>query len=133
MLKDRRLEPIEQKAIRFQNLLAYDDDYNGTALDVAEGDRIAETLGNKSAVLMGAHGVLVTGSTVASAYDDLYYLERAAQVQVLAMSTGRPLRELSSEVIKRTAGQSEGERAGAQGHFEALKRVLDRDEADYKD
>ncbi|MEE2933462.1 MAG: aldolase [Pseudomonadota bacterium] len=133
LLKDRRLEPIEQKAIRFQNLLAYDDDYNGTALDVAEGDRIAATLGNKSAVLMGAHGILVTGSTVASAYDDLYYLERAAQVQVLAMSTGRPLRELSSEVIKRTASQSEGERAGAQDHFEALKRVLDRDEADYKD
>ena len=100
---------------------------------MAEGDRIAATLGNKSAVLMGAHGVLVTGSTVASAYDDLYYLERAAQVQVLAMSTGRPLRELSSEVIKRTASQSKGERAGAQDHFEALKRVLDRDEADYKD
>ena len=132
LLEDGRLRPVEQKAIRFQNLLAYDDDYNGTALDVTEGDRIAATLGDKSAVILGSHGVLVTGSSVAAAYDDLYYLERAAEVQVLARSTGGELRKLPDEVIARTADQAEGERAGAQDHFSALKRVLNREEPDYK-
>lgn len=133
LLEDGRLEPVEQKAIRFQNLLAYDDEYNGNALDVAEGDRIAATLGNKTGVIMGAHGVMVTGASVAGAYDDLYYLERACEVQVLALSTGKPLRRLPEGVIAHTASQIEGERPGAQDHFAALKRVLDREEPDYKD
>jgi ribulose-5-phosphate 4-epimerase/fuculose-1-phosphate aldolase len=132
MLEGGRLEPAEQKALRFYSRLAYDDDYNGLALDTAEGDRIAATLGNKSAVIMGSHGVMVTGGTVAHTYDDLYYLERACEVQVLALSTGRPLRKLPAGVIARTVEQSKGERASAPDHFAALKRVLDRDEPDYK-
>jgi len=59
-----------------------------------------------------------------------------AQAQVLALSTGRPLRLISEAVIKKTVAQfndstSVGGRNRAELHFEALKRVLDRSESDY--
>ncbi|HAA90860.1 MAG TPA: aldolase [Rhodospirillaceae bacterium] len=132
MVEDGRLKPAEQKAIRFSERIVYDDDYNGIALSVEEGDRMAAKLGNKSILMMGSHGVMVTGHTVAHAYDDLYYLERACEVQVLALSTGKKLVTLPPEVIAHTQEQTEGERMGAPDHFAALKRVLDREEPDYK-
>jgi ribulose-5-phosphate 4-epimerase/fuculose-1-phosphate aldolase len=131
LCENGRLEPCEQKALRFQQHIAYDDDYNGLALDMDEGDRIAAALGNKSILFMASHGVAVTGNTVAAAYDDLYYLERACQVQVLARHTGLPLRRLPEQVLDRTMQQSAGERASAQLHFASLKRLLDREEPDY--
>lgn len=133
LVEGGRIEPIEQGALRFQNHVAYDDEYNGLALDFAEGDRIAKKMGNKRVMFMGAHGVTVTGSTVARTYDWLYYLERACQAQVLARSTGLPLRRLPDEVVQATIDQFEGSNTdSAPLHFEALKRVLDRDEPDYK-
>ena len=131
LCENGRLEPCEQKALRFLPKIAYDDDYNGIALDNDEGDRIAAGLGNKGILFMASHGVVVTGSTVAAAYDDLYYLERACQVQVLARQTGLPLRRLPKKVVDLTVEQSSGERPSAQMHFASLKRLLDREEPDY--
>ena len=128
-----RLEPVEQGAIRFIDHAAYDDDYAGLALDIDEGDRIATKMGNKSIMFMGAHGVTVTGSSVARTYDSLYYLERACQAQVLARSTGLPLRLLPDEVIERTRQQFAASNTdSAPLHFESLKRILDKEEPDYK-
>ncbi len=131
LCENGRLEPCEQKALRFQQHIAYDEDYNGLALDMDEGDRIAAGLGNKSILFMASHGVVVTGKTVAAAYDDLYYLERACQVQVLARQTGLPLRRLPEPVVDRTMQQSSGERISVPMHFASLKRILDREEPDY--
>lgn len=131
LCENGRLEPCEQKALRFLPKIAYDDDYNGIALDNDEGDRIAAGLGNKSTLFMASHGVVVTGNTVAAAYDDLYYLERACQVQVLARQTGLPLRRLPKNVVDLTVEQSSGERPSARMHFASLKRILDREEPDY--
>ena len=77
----------------------------------------------------------LTGKTIAHAFDDLYYLERACQAQVIAMSTGRPMRRIPQDVARMTADQmlSSPERAQAVRHFEALKRLLDRQEPDYRD
>ncbi|HEX5795774.1 MAG TPA: aldolase, partial [Geminicoccaceae bacterium] len=86
-----RLLPLSQNALRFTGEIAYDDDYGGLALDASEGDRLALALGDRRILFMANHGVAVVGGDVALAFDDLYYLERACQVQVLAMSTGRPL------------------------------------------
>ncbi len=80
-----------QTALKFYGRTAVDDAYNGLALDEAEGDRIAATLGDADLVFLRNHGVMVTGPTIAEAWDDLYYLERAAEVQVKALSTGRRL------------------------------------------
>ncbi|HEX6142850.1 MAG TPA: aldolase [Geminicoccaceae bacterium] len=133
-LERGRLEPVTQNALRFTGRIAYDDDYGGLALDASEGDRLAAALGDRQILFMANHGVAVVGGEVALAFDDLYYLERACQVQVLAMSTGRPLRRVPDEEVARTGEQME--RSGpeqAHLHFAAIKRILDREEPDYAD
>ena len=133
LLDDGRLQPCEQKALRFIDHIAYDEDYRGLALDSGEGDRLAAKMGNKGILFMASHGVMVTNRSVAEAYDDLYYLERACQVQVLARQTGLPLRTLPAAVIETTKAQMTGENLGSQQHFNSLKRLLDRQEPDYRD
>lgn len=126
-----RLEPCEQKAIRLCKTIVYDDDYQGLALDNSEGDRMADKLGDKRILFLACHGVIVTHRTVAEAYDDLYYLERACQVQVIARQTGQPLRRIPGPVLLHTEEQYEGDREIAPLHFASLKRILDREEPDY--
>jgi ribulose-5-phosphate 4-epimerase/fuculose-1-phosphate aldolase len=131
MVESGRLEPCIQSALRFYGVVAYDRDhggYAGLALDDAEGDRMAKALGDKRVLFLENHGVIVVGPDVATAFDDLYYLERAAQAQVLAMSTGRRLKLVGDNTARDV--QQEIERhlpVYARNHFEALKRLLDRD------
>ena len=133
LLEDGRLEMCEQNALQFDGRIAYDDEYNGLALDSNEGDRIANKMGEASILFMACHGVIVTGESVARAFTDLYYLERASMFQVLARSTGSNLRQISDSVREATRGQMDkelpliGER-----HFSALRRILDREEPDYR-
>lgn len=129
--EDTRLEPISQNALRYYDDVAYDDLYNGLVHDNTEGDRLAAALGDKRVLFLANHGVIVVGRSVAEAFDDLYYLERACQLQVLAMSTGKPLRPVPEEVARATFGNMAGQAAFAGRHFAALKRLLDRDEPDY--
>jgi ribulose-5-phosphate 4-epimerase/fuculose-1-phosphate aldolase len=131
-LEDGRIEPIHQNALRFMGRIAYDDDYQGLAIDLTEGDRIARAMGGADIGLLAHHGVIVAGETVGRAFDDLYYLERAAEVQVLAYSTGRPLRRVPDAVVSRTAQQFAGEAHQAEKHFAALKRVLDAECPDWR-
>ena len=132
MIEGGRLEPAHQTAMRFHGAIAYDDDFNGFATEAEEGDRMARLLAGKEVLFLANHGVIVTGSTIGIAYDRLYYLERAAQAQCIAMATGRPLRTVTEEVARRTRAQSEGwSEIYAERHFEALKRLLDRDEPGY--
>ena len=125
LLEDGRLEWCSQNAVRFHGRIAYDSQYNGLALDDAEGDRICATLANADILFMANHGVLVCGSSIANAFDDLYYLERAAMVQVLAQSTGKRLRIIPDAIAARTATQHEQERQQSMLHLQALKRRLD--------
>ena len=136
MLENPRLEMAVQSALGFHDDIAYDLNYNGFAYDESEGERLARALGRKSVLLMGNHGALVVGRTLPQAFERLYFLERAAQAQVLAMSTGRPLKLIPEAIIARTCAQMEG--GGAVGgfqredlHFDALKRMLDRLRMDY--
>ena len=126
-----RLEMCHQNAARFHGTIAYDDHFNGVAVATDEGDRMAEVMGDKRILFLGNHGVVVVGETVARAFDDFYYLERAAQVQILAMSTGRPLAIMSEEMARLTYDQFSEFTANADLHFEALKGMLDEEEADY--
>jgi ribulose-5-phosphate 4-epimerase/fuculose-1-phosphate aldolase len=127
-----RLEMVEQNALRFAGDIAYDDEYNGLVVDDAEGDRLARVLGDKRVLFLANHGVLVVGETVAEAFDALYYLERACRLQVLARATGLPLRPVRPEVVRDTYRMILADTpkyAGA--HFEALKRLLGREQPDY--
>jgi ribulose-5-phosphate 4-epimerase/fuculose-1-phosphate aldolase len=124
LLEDGRLEWVSQNSLRFYDRVAYDPQYRGLALDDAEGDRICAQLAGADVLFMANHGVLVCAESVAYAFDDLYYLERACMVQVLAQSTGKPLRSIPADVAALTAQQFEGERQQSTLHFEALKKSL---------
>ena len=131
MIENGALEWVGQTAILFYDDVAYDREYNGLVLDNSEGDRIAAALGDKRVLFLANHGVIVIGRSVAEAFNDLYYLERACQAQVLAMSTGRKLLEVPRNVAETfNANTTEWSRMGKL-HFSALKRVLDRDEPNY--
>ena len=122
---DRALDPtLSQTAMRFHGRLAVDAHYNGLALDAAEGERIARAMGSADVVFLANHGVVVCGPQLAHAYDDLYYLERACQAQVLAQSTGRPLAPVNAELAARVAAQIQGERLQSELFFEALRRTV---------
>jgi len=134
VIEDGRLEPCSQNALRFYGQIGYDDDtgYNGLALDDAEGDRMVAALGDNGVLFLQNHGVIVVAPTVARAFDDLYYLERAAQLQVLAMQTGRPLKRVPHEIAAKTQAQIAAQvDAYARIHFAALRRILDREDPSY--
>ncbi len=132
-IEDGRLLPVNQNSLMFHDRVAYDDDYNGLALDQAEGDRMCAALGNCSVLFLANHGVIVTGASVAEAFNDLYYLERACMTQVLAMSTNRPLKLVDEAIARKTARQIAGDRTQPLAHFAALKRILDQQAPDYRD
>jgi len=125
LLADGRLEWCSQNALRFYGRTAYDTVYNGLALDDAEGDRICAALTKADVLFMANHGVLVCGDSIANVFDDLYYLERAAMMQVLAQSTGKALRLVPDAIAAETARQHAGERQQSALFLEALKRRLD--------
>ena len=114
-----------QTALRFYGRVAVDEEYNGLALDEREGDRIAASAGDADIVFMKNHGVMVLAGTVAEAWDDLYYLERAAQAQLLALASGRPLKIVPEDVVRRVAAQeAAGREASARKHLESVRRTL---------
>jgi len=131
-IADGRIEMCTQNAFRYWNRIAYDDAYAGVALSPEEGDRMCRALGAKDILLLRNHGVIVSGPTVAQAYNDLYYLERAAMVQVLAMQTGRPLHNIDDALADRTAQQIADDEQQAIVHLESLKRMLDRDDPGWR-
>ena len=120
-----------QNAIRFYGRVASDDTYNGAAFDDDEGDRISSKLADADILLMANHGVLITGEDVAQAFDDLYYLERAAMTQIMAMSTGRPLRIIPDDVCRMAYGQFGAESEQACHFLEAIKRILKRESPEF--
>jgi ribulose-5-phosphate 4-epimerase/fuculose-1-phosphate aldolase len=125
LTSDRALDTtLSQNAMRFHGRVAVDAQYNGLALDIGEGERIARAMQGADVVFLGNHGVVVCGSQMAWAWDDLYYLERACQVQVLAMSTGRPLQPVDPALAQRVGEQTLGERLQSELFFEALRRRL---------
>ncbi len=123
-----------QSSLKFYGRIAVDEEYGGLALDETEGDRIASAIGDADILFMRHHGAMVCGPTIAKAWDDLYYLERAAEVQRLAGASGRPVRPIPKELAERTAEQMR--RAGGRDspalHLASIKRQLDATAPEYR-
>jgi ribulose-5-phosphate 4-epimerase/fuculose-1-phosphate aldolase len=130
-LADPDIPAIEQNTARFYNRLAIDMGYGGMANNDEEGDRLAALMGNKRVMMMGNHGVLVCGRTVAEAYDYLYYLERACRTLVLAYQTGKPLHVMTPAVAEKTAQEWDADQDQYHAHFAEMKRVLDAEDPSY--
>ena len=132
-LADSRLPPIDQNAAMFYNRYVIDEAYGGLALE-DEGERCARLLHDpkKRVMIMGNHGLLVVGASVADTFNRLYYFERAAGTYIQALQTGRELRVLSDEVAEKTAQQLEAYPEQDERHFVELKAILDNEGSDYQ-
>jgi len=132
-LADPSIKPIDQNTARFFNRVAIDFDFGGMADDDRETTRIANTLADKNALIMANHGILVTGTTIAEAFDRLYHLERSCKTLVLAYSTNQPLKILPDEIAEKTAQQWEQYAESSYAHFAEMRALLDAAEPDYRD
>ncbi len=111
LLDEPELVPASQMSVGFAGRVAHNDRYDLIGGADGQGERIAAALGDKDVLMLRGHGAVVVGETVESAYLDLYTLELACRSQVLAMSTGRPIRPLGAiEVAELTAGRARSRR-----------------------
>ena len=131
-LADSRLPAIDQNSAMFHNRHIVDDHYGGMAFG-DEGARCAALLRDPKikVMIMGNHGVLVIGTTVADTFNRLYYFERAAETYIRALQTGQPLRVLSEAIAEKTAREWEDYPTGADAHLSELKAILDAEGSNY--
>ena len=131
-LADSTLPPIDQNTATFFRRTVTDDQFGGLAFE-EEGLRCAGMLNDPKikVMIMGNHGVLVIGETVADTFNRLYYFERAAETYIRALQTGQPLRLLSDEIAEKTAQELEDYPDQSERHLAELKAILDEDGANY--
>lgn len=132
-LADSRLPAVDQNSAIFHNRQVVDEHYGGLALE-DEGARCAQLFQDPSirTMIMGNHGVLFIGETVAETFSRMYYFERAARNYMIALATGRPLRVLSEDVAEHTARQMEADISADQDVLDGMRAVLDAEGADYR-
>jgi ribulose-5-phosphate 4-epimerase/fuculose-1-phosphate aldolase len=132
-LKDQTLLMAHQDAMIFHGAVAYLDSYDDLPLDASAGEVCAKAMGDNIVLLMKNHGPMVVGETIAKTFQTLYYLDRVANVQMRALSTGRPVETISGRLAAETGPFFRKHYLGEEAdmHFEAIKRMLDRQGADY--
>jgi len=131
-LADSRLPPIDQNCATFFNRYVIDENYGGLAFE-EEGERCAQLFSDpkQKVMIMGNHGVMVIGTTIAETFNRLYYFERAAETYIRALQTGQPLRVLSDEVAEKTAQELETYPEQDERHLAELKAILDHEGSNY--
>ena len=122
------LLPLTQHALILMPHLAYHD-YEGIALNHDERERIVSDLGSRNLMILRNHGTLAVGETAAQAWLNIYYLEKACQQQVAALSAGTSGILLApdsaqEEVRRQVSGAGRGSVAGLV--WPGLRRQLDR-------
>ena len=131
-LEDPTLPPIDQNTMRFFNRVGVYRDFGGMGFE-EESEKMASKIGNKKVLLMSNHGVLTTGQTVADAFDELYYFERACETYITALSTQKKLKIVSDEVAEKTAQEWENFSTDARDlHLKAIRSILDKEDPSYK-
>jgi ribulose-5-phosphate 4-epimerase/fuculose-1-phosphate aldolase len=132
-LKDPTVYPIDMNTMRFFGRVVVDRDFAGMALSDAEGDRTTALMrGGATVLLMANHGVMIIGPTVAQAFDEFYYFERAAQTLLTCYATGKELNVVSDEIAALTERQWRGYGQLAIDHLENIKAILDAEEPSYR-
>ena len=94
------LLPLAQTAMRFTDV-AYHD-YEGVALNLKEQERVVRDLGMREAMILRNHGLLVVGASIAEAFNNIFRLERACQLQVMALSCNTELSMPPKDLIEAT-------------------------------
>jgi ribulose-5-phosphate 4-epimerase/fuculose-1-phosphate aldolase len=131
-LADSRLPPIDQNTAIFFNRYVIDESYGGLAFE-EEGERCAQLFNDpkKKVMIMGNHGVMVIGDTVAETFNRMFFFERAAETYIRALQTGQKLRVLSDEIAEKTAREIEEYPGQDVRHLSELKAILDEEGSNY--
>ena len=131
-LEDSNLPPIDQNSAIFFNRYTIDDNYGGLAFE-KEGERCAALLTDpkKKVLIMGNHGIMVIGKTVADTFNRLYYFERACETYIRSLQTGKKLKILSNKIAEKTASELEKYNDTDYRHLEELKFILDEEGSNY--
>lgn len=130
-LDDPTMPAIDQNTARFHGRIAYDKEFRGMGLG-AEAERIGTRLGDKAVMMMGNHGITIAADTVGYAFDQLYYFEKACETLITAYATGKPLNIMPDDVAELTCQQWVDYPGMWEGHWYALREILDEEEPDYK-
>jgi ribulose-5-phosphate 4-epimerase/fuculose-1-phosphate aldolase len=132
-LKDPILKPIDQNTMRFYNRVAIYNDFGGLGFE-EESNKMASAIGNNHLMLLANHGILTVGQTVAEAFDELYYFEKACETYITALSTNQKLNIVSSKVAEKTAQEWENYPVNmGQQHLDEIKKILDKEDMSYRD
>lgn len=125
--------PLNQMSMEFAGRVAVHE-YEGIAAEdnLSERERLVRDLGDAPAMILRNHGLLAVGRTVAEAFYHLYYLEMSCRIQVAATSTGRPLVLPPDGVVRRTQAQFDTGPEKGKRVWAALRRMLDREQPDYR-
>ena len=131
-LADSTLPPIDQNTATFFNRVAVDDHFGGLAFE-EEAERCCSNLSDPSkfVLVMGNHGIMVIGETVAETFNRMYYFERACETYIKALWTGQPLRLLSDEIAEKTAQEINDYPGQAEQHLAEIKAILDEEGSTY--
>lgn len=125
----RLLDPITQDSTAFYEDHAVFDDFTGVVLDSSEGQRIADALGHRKAVILKNHGHLTVGRTVEAAVWRYIAFENAAQAQLLAQASGVP--QLIRHDVAVATGKITGSEFGNWINFLAYWDRVIRQEPDF--
>lgn len=125
LLEGEGLLTTSQHSVELHGRVAYNDEFDLLGGAEQQGESIAAALGEKDVLFLRGHGILTVGPTVEQAYLDAYLLEHAARTQILAMSTGKPLRVFTAEEAERLAPRTSDEEE-ARRHFAAMRDLIDR-------
>jgi ribulose-5-phosphate 4-epimerase/fuculose-1-phosphate aldolase len=91
------LLPLAQTSMRFARI-AYHD-YEGVAVNLEEQERLVRDLDDHAGMILRNHGLLVVGGSIPEAFNSIYRLERACQLQIAALSCNTELQMPSQEVV----------------------------------
>ena len=131
-LKNPKLEPIDQNTMRFYNRVAIHNDFGGLGFE-EESNKMARAIGNNRVMLLANHGILTLGQTVAEAFDELYYFEKACETYITALSTNKELKIASSDVAEKTAQEWENYPVNmGEQHLKEIRKILDKEDPSYK-
>jgi ribulose-5-phosphate 4-epimerase/fuculose-1-phosphate aldolase len=122
------LLPISQHAQMCEQMITYHD-YEGIALEMDERARMAKDLGPTSkAMILRNHGLMTLGKTVHEAWETMYYLDCACQIQIDALSGGMDnVLRMSDQAAKTASAQfHRPDRPANSKSWPALLRMLDR-------
>ncbi len=128
-----RLLNCHQDLLSFDGQVAYDDTFPGSGATVEEGRRIAAASGGKSLLMSASHGLTAMSPSVAEAWYDLYYFERACKAMYMIVSSGLPMRIVAQDIVDDSVARGKKyKKEAAEMTYAAQKRTLDRDQPDYK-